>query len=210
MNRTWLAGLWCSFEAAVVQVRKIAVARADERLTTLQWRQKRWGSFGYLFPWERGDGVVDELYRANADYYAFATFLLSILPYYAFCFIYGSAQELNSFSKRGIAAAALVLVGASTLLNSSLWLLGRSGPSQGPQCRLAINGQTVLRIMDQGNDDTARVTASEMMVSLNDLLPGLPWLPCAQREPSPHSRAQNPLSLENPLSSARFSRPCAR
>ena len=98
--------LWCSFEAAVVQVRKLHVARADEQLTLLQRRQKRWGSFGYLFPWERGDGVVDELYRANADYYLFMCFLLSVLPYYLVCIGIGSASPYNGQAKRTIAAGA--------------------------------------------------------------------------------------------------------
>mmetsp|Transcript_38088 Transcript_38088/g.99917 ORF Transcript_38088/g.99917 Transcript_38088/m.99917 type:complete len:599 (+) Transcript_38088:61-1857(+) len=166
--------LWCTFEAACVERRKLPVHPAGHELSRRQKNLLRFGSYApALFA---ADGVTDALCRFNLSFYVCLSVLL-VLCIVNFC--YASAM-LGYISLIG-----LLIVGPAMFL--SLRNQGRLEQER----RLAKNAQRVMRLMQahavlgrqsiiSGRSDSEQQRQQELphvTLKLNEL----PWLPAHDR-----------------------------
>ena len=175
--------LWCTFEAACVQQRRLRVAVGGAGTTRFQRHVRRFGSFA---PALYGDGILDDLVRLNLwACVELLGFLCNTLTRLSVLTTFSEAWNFRS-NMLGI-----ILVGM-------IWCAGRASLSR--EVRLAKNARVVLRIMQAAtNSDEAAATKPAPHAAL---LRELPWLAAYDR--------RDALVVQELLARARPDlRPCA-
>jgi hypothetical protein len=161
--------LWCTFEAACVELRSLPVQVAGTGLSSFQWRVRLLGSFT---PALTADGILDDLCRLNLIYYTAQIVML--------CSWIDDIIVRQEYVVNLILAVVLV----------PMWLALRA--TVGQQVRLAGNARRVLRAMSNISSDNAscmvrfwrrlrqgKAASDEGGASrhIRWLLRDLPWLP---------------------------------
>jgi hypothetical protein len=180
--------LFCTFEAACVELRSLPVAVAGAGPSAFQTRLRRFGSFT---PALRADGTLDTLCRLNAAFYfavVGATFYVTSQLLWGLESLHvcdGNWTVVASKCKHRTDAAEEGF-GTMIVFVFSLpmtWLAVRA--TIGQQVRLAKNATCVLRIMQRASRDRSSrahdtVQRKSVLVRLG-LRRNLPWLPAYDR-----------------------------
>ncbi|KAL1526357.1 hypothetical protein AB1Y20_015071 [Prymnesium parvum] len=126
--------MWCTFEAVVVQQRRLPVQVAGRGVSATQRHVRRFGKYSFWLC--GGDGVLDQLERMNAAFYVLVVCNASHLVArgWSLCHHCGVYEWENFLLSAAIAVSAYPIAWRFCL-------------SMLPEARLAANARRVLRIM---------------------------------------------------------------
>lgn len=152
--------LWCSYEAAMVQIRGVPVALAGYGLSSRQRALAAWGSMLVLPPWAAHLGDVELTHLGQANF----LFLCFVCAFPFDYFMWWGFYD-------GIGVTTLLLWCFALLIGAIYLIIVRQSES----VARARHGKQVLRIMyTAAAGGSARFKKVDLRTSLFD---NLPWLP---------------------------------
>jgi len=163
--------IWCTFEAAIVHLRRLPVTMAGHRLNRVQCQLVSEGSYLINYPWTGGwlhASDMDNLGKTNG------AFLMIALPLALVNLIYAvvrtwKATSFKTWWNQVISRGLLLLFQVLIWIFTTNVVLGQA-------VMFSQNGRRVLRLLTTAAADTVRP-----IVDVGDISRTMPWLPAYDR-----------------------------